>query len=302
MATLPLVRIGTRGSDLALWQAHYLQDQLRQQGRASELVIVQTQGDRVQDLSFDKLEGKGFFTKELEQVLLEGAVDVAVHSLKDLPTEQPTGLVLGGLSSRAAAEDQLLVLASAHDPRQAWGLAQGARVGTSSVRRKALLHDLRPDVKSLDLRGNVPTRVAKLRSGQMDAIVLAAAGLERLELPLDDLHVVRLDAREFVPAPAQGVLAYQCREDDDAARRMLAGIHHAPTAVVSNVERSLLRMFEGGCHLPLGAHCSVTAAGYQLVAAYAPSAGAPMRRHRLRYSTHDGLAKAMHEQLLRTQA
>ena len=303
MVPHPVVRIGTRGSELALWQARFLQAELRARaGAESELVVIRTQGDRVQDLSFDKLEGKGFFTKELEDALLGGDVQVAVHSMKDLPTTQPEGLVLGGVSARADAADWLLVHPRAVDASRPWHLRAGARVGTSSARRKALLIDLRPDLETADVRGNVPTRVAKLREGQFDAIVLAAAGLSRLGLDLDDLHVAELHPGEFVPAPAQGVLAYQCRERDADTRRLLARLHDAATAACTNVERSLLRHFDGGCHLPLGAHCARDARGYTLTAAYAPALGQPLRRHRLSYSTFDGLAADMHAALTESVA
>ena len=293
MATDPIVRIGTRGSDLALWQAHYLQNQLLQHGTKSELVIIKTQGDRIQHLSLDKLEGKGFFTKELEDALLAGEVQVAVHSMKDLPTTMPPGLVLGGVSERADPTDWLLVAPSAVEEGKIWKLREGARVGTSSARRKAQLLDLRSDLNTVDIRGNVPTRVQKLREGQFDGIVLAAAGLTRLDLDLSDLHVVELHPHEFVPAPAQGVLAYQCSEQDVDTRRLLAKIHVVRTARCTNVERSLLQSFDGGCHLPLGAHCVAEHGAYTLHAAYAPSATAPLVRRRLSYSTFDGLAEDM---------
>ena len=293
MPTPPPLRIGTRGSALALWQADFLRDELARVGRESTREIIKTQGDRVQDLSFDKLEGKGFFTKELEDALLEGRVDVAVHSMKDLPTTGPEGLVLGGVSARANPVDLLLVRAECAVDGRPWRLADDAVVGTSSVRRRTQLLDLRPGLTVRDLRGNVPTRIGKLRDGQYDAIVLAAAGIERLGLDLSDLHTAELHPREFVPAPAQGVLAYQCRADDTATRRLLARIHHAPTAACTNVERALLRSLDGGCQLPLGAHCTHDARGYHLAAAYAPTPDAPLRRAHLSYNTFDGLATDM---------
>ena len=298
MATQPVVRIGTRGSRLALWQAHFLQSELERLGVASELEVIKTQGDRVQHLSLDKLEGKGFFTKELEDALLEGRVQVAVHSMKDLPTTQPEGLVIAGVSARADPHDWLLVRAEGVADGQPWRLTPGATVGTSSARRKAQLLDLRPDVRTADIRGNVPTRIAKLRDGAFDAIVLAAAGITRLALDVSDLHVQRLHPREFVPAPAQGVLAYQCRAADRESRRLFARLHDAPTAACTNVERSLLRSFDGGCHLPLGAHCVHERGAYHFTAAYAKTLGDPVVRRRLSWPTHDGLAEAMHEALL----
>ena len=297
MSSSPVIRIGTRGSDLALWQARFLQRELEGLNVASELQIIKTQGDRVQHLSLDKLEGKGFFTKELEEALLAGDVHVAVHSMKDLPTTSPAGLVIAGVSKRADPTDWLLVRGDAADPAHVWKLPQVAKVGTSSARRKAQLKALRPDVELVDIRGNVPTRIAKLREGQFDAIVLAAAGITRLGLDVDDLAVSELHPREFVPAPAQGVLAYQCREDDLDTRRLLAKIHHGPTAACTNVERSLLRSFDGGCHLPLGAYCVHEHGAYHLSAAYAPAADAPIVRKRLSYNTFDGLAADMHAAL-----
>ena len=293
MPTPPPIRIGTRGSALALWQADFLRDELARAGQESTREIIKTQGDRVQDLSFDKLEGKGFFTKELEEALLEGRVDVAVHSMKDLPTVGPEGLVIAGVSARANPVDLLLVRAARAAEGRPWRLADDATVGTSSVRRRAQLLDLRPGLTVRDLRGNVPTRIRKLRDGHYDAIVLAAAGIERLGLDLSDLATAELHPREFVPAPAQGVLAYQCRAGDAATRRLLGRIHDAATAACTNVERALLRSFDGGCQLPLGAHCTRDAGGYHLTAAYAPTPDAPLRRAHLSYSTFDGLATDM---------
>ncbi len=298
MATSPVIRIGTRGSDLALWQANYLQAQLAEIGVGSELHIIKTQGDRIQHLSLDKLEGKGFFTKELEDALLAGEVHVAVHSMKDLPTAMPTGLVIAGVSKRANPADWLLIRTDKHDPEQLYYLPIHATIGTSSARRKAQLLDLRPDVEVLEIRGNVPTRIQKLRDGAFDAIVLAAAGITRLELDISDLHLIELHPREFVPAPAQGVLAYQCCEADLEVRRLLARVHDEATAACTNVERTLLKSFNGGCHLPLGAHCHYVRGAYHFSAAYAPTVEVPLVRHHLSYSTHSGLAEAMREALV----
>ncbi len=192
----PLI-IGTRGSDLALWQARHVQSLLKEIGLDSELKIIKTQGDEIQHLSFDKLEGKGFFTKEIEDALLQGITDIAVHSHKDLPTEGPTELIIAAVSEREDPSELLLILKDNVDRKKKFQLKKDAVVGTSSNRRKVQLLSFRPDVKIKDLRGNVPTRVAKLREGQYDAILIAAAGVERLELDLSDLHVERLDPNEF---------------------------------------------------------------------------------------------------------
>ncbi len=293
------VIIGSRGSDLALWQAHYVKGQLMEHcGLDSEIMVIQTKGDKILDLSFDKIEGKGFFTKELEDALIQGTIDLAVHSMKDLPTASPQGLCLGGVSYREDPRDCLLISPQAYDANKSLGLKENAIVGTSSVRRKAQITDLRNDVSTLDLRGNVPTRIKKLREGGYDAILLAKAGLLRLELDLSDLHIFDLHPIEFVPAPAQGVLAYQCRENDIHLRKKLALIHHKDVADCTNIERTILNSMEGGCQLPLGVYCHKDANGfYHLHAAYAPNPQQPLVRVRKSQSTSFGLADAVLNEL-----
>lgn len=294
-----MIRIGTRGSKLALWQAEYTQKLLKEQGVDSELIVIKTKGDHLQHLSFDKIEGKGFFTKELEEALLAGMVDVAVHSLKDLPTEQPAGLVLGAVSYRANPADWLIIRTDALANDKLLRLPDRAIVGTSSARRKAQLLAFRPDVQLKDLRGNVPTRLQRLRSGDFDAIVLAAAGLQRLALPLHDLTVLPFNPTEFVPAPAQGVLAFQCRHDDTETRRILAKLHHPDVANCTNVERKVLQLMGGGCHAPLGVYCKRDQSGnYHVWAAYATAWDQPLHRAQLSQTTHSGLAERLTEILI----
>jgi hydroxymethylbilane synthase len=249
--------IGTRGSDLALWQANYTSTLLTDQGHQVEIKIIETSGDRTQqwEAAFDKLEGKGFFTKELEDALLDKSIDLAVHSHKDLPTTQPDGLMVGGVSKREDPAELLIMRKEFHDPEKKYALALHASVGTSSSRRKSQLLAFRPDVKIADIRGNVPTRIRKLREGQYDAILLAAAGIERLEPDLSDLHVERLDPHEFIPAPAQGVLAWQIREEDTEVMEAIDGISNLDSLVITNLERQVLSLFDGGCQLPLGVYC-----------------------------------------------
>jgi hydroxymethylbilane synthase len=170
------IRIGTRGSKLALWQAHFTQAELTRIGVESELIIIKTQGDMIQHLGFDKMEGKGFFTKEIEEALLRGDIDLAVHSMKDLPTQAPEGLAITAVSYRDNPADLLLIRPEALDKSKIFKIKAGAIVGTSAARRKAQLLDFRPDVQLKDIRGNVPTRLEKLRTGDFDAIFLAAAG------------------------------------------------------------------------------------------------------------------------------
>ncbi len=286
------IRIGTRGSKLALWQAEYTRAQLLEKGVESELVIIQTKGDKIQDLSFDKIEGKGFFTKEIEDALLQGEVDMAAHSMKDMPTTSPEGLVITALSYRENPADWLLIRKDTIDKSALFGLKNGAVVGTSSARRKAQMLDFRGDIQLRDLRGNVPTRVEKLRRGDYDAILLAAAGLQRLEMDLSEFELVRFNPREFVPAPAQGVVAWQTRTDDLPTRRLLQSIHQADVAAVTNIERGILKLMGGGCHLPLGAYCERDSQGnYHVWAAKADRWDAPLRRAHLSSSTSFELAE-----------
>ncbi len=293
------MKIGTRGSRLALWQAYFVQAKLREHGIESELVIIKTQGDKIQHLGFDKLEGKGFFTKEIEDALLDGRVDCAVHSLKDLPTNQPEGLVLAALSYRASVEDVILVHADRAVPGRPFQLGAGATIGTSSNRRKALLHDLHPGLLPVAIRGNVPTRMKKALSGELDAVVLAAAGLERLELDLSGLTVVRPSPREFVPAPGQGVMAMQTRESDIAMRKKLSLLHHPVVGECTNVERTVLNLMQGGCSMPLGVYCEKDQLGnYHVWAAYASAADAPLHRVQVSQSTRAGLPEAVVARLL----
>ena len=268
MQTNPKIRIGTRGSDLALWQAHFVRRQLEEIGCEVSIQIIVTQGDRIQDLSFDKLEGKGFFTKEIEQALLNGEVDLAVHSHKDLETTQPAGLHIAAVSYREDASELLLMKREAFDASQAWNLKANAVIGTSSARRKAQIIAQRPDLEIKELRGNVPTRIDKLRQGQYDAILLARAGVLRLELDLSDLETIVLDPTSFIPAPAQGVLGLQTRVDDAVTTEILQKLHHTDVATRIGLERSVLRQMDGGCQLPLGVYC----VGDQVYVSYAPSA------------------------------
>ena len=286
------LRIGTRGSKLALWQAEFTQTELARIGVESELVIIKTKGDVVQHLSFDKIEGKGFFTKEIEEALLRGEVDLAVHSMKDLPTSQPEGLAITAVSYRDNPSDWLVVRREALAPGKIFKLKEGAVTGTSAARRKAQLLDFRPDIQLKDIRGNVPTRLEKLRSGEFDAIFLAAAGVSRLGLDLSDLEVVELNPREFVPAPAQGVLAWQTNRDDIDTRLLLKKIHHPEISACTNVERRVLQLMDGGCQLPLGVHCERDASGHFHAFAACEIDGA-MRRTHLSSSTSFGMAEKL---------
>lgn len=248
------IRIGTRGSDLALWQANHVKQQLEQLGTTVSIQIISTQGDRIQDLSFDKLEGKGFFTKEIEQALLENVVDLAIHSHKDLETNPPEGLVIVAVSEREDPAELLLIHPNAVEKNRLWNLKKGGVIGTSSARRKSQVLAHRPDLIIKDLRGNVPTRIAKLRNGEYDAILLAKAGVNRLELDLSDLVCVRLDPKIIVPAPAQGVLGLQIRSNDDRTKQLVSPLNETAVHALIAIERKVLNLMDGGCQLPLGVY------------------------------------------------
>ena len=290
--------IGTRGSHLALWQARFVQSELAKIGINAELKIIQTQGDRIQDLSFEKLEGKGFFTKEIEDALLRGEVDIAVHSMKDLPTSQPQGLKIGAVSYRENPSDWLLIRNECVVENAVFKLAKNAKVGTSSARRKAQLLDFCPDIQLLDLRGNVPTRIQKLRDGGYDAIVLAAAGLTRLDINLEGIRLIELNPREFVPAPAQGVLALQYNLENREMGHILSKLHHPEVARCTNIERRVLQLAEGGCHLPLGVYCEQDTDGnFHVWAAMAPTWDGELKTIQLSSTTNYQLAEKIMFQL-----
>lgn len=266
------LRIGSRGSDLALWQAHHVRDRLK---LAAEIEVIKTEGDAIQHLTLDKVEGKGFFTKEIEKALLDRQVDIAVHSYKDLPTEDVPGLSIIAVPERAPVRDTLVHRRDRHSSSEPWGLASGARVGTSSLRRKAALLSLRRDLQLVDIRGNVPTRLGRVQSGELDAVILAEAGLRRLELfeRDPDLEFTPLAVTDMTPAPAQGALAIQSRAGDQQAIDAAAALHDPATAIAVDLERALLARFGGGCHLPLGAHATSAGDRLRLVALVAAPDG-----------------------------
>lgn len=248
------IKIGTRGSDLALWQANFVKSELEKLGCEVEINIIKTQGDKIQNLSFDKLEGKGFFTKEIEEALLNKTVDLAVHSHKDLETSQPEGLQITAVSNRENPSDILVIKKDAVDLTLPLGVKKGALIGTSSARRKAFVKAFRDDLKIRDLRGNVPTRIDKLKNEDYDAIVLANAGVSRLQLDLSDLHVEFLKPEEFIPAPAQGVLGLQTRVNDDITNNIVSQMNNPEVAEIIKIERGVLKALNGGCQLPLGVY------------------------------------------------
>jgi hydroxymethylbilane synthase len=249
--TSDILRIATRKSALALWQAEHVAGLLRQAHPqlTVELLPLSTRGDEIVDRPLAEIGGKGLFLKELEVAMLEGRADIAVHSLKDVPAELEPGFALGAMLPRADAADAFV----SNDHAQLADLPHGARVGTSSLRRQAQLRALRPDLRLLDLRGNVGTRVAKLDRGDYDAIVLACAGLERLGL--GQRIRARLDAPHWLPAPGQAAITVEMRAGDTAVAEWLAPLDDADTRLTIGVERAMNAALGGSCTVPVGAWC-----------------------------------------------
>lgn len=249
------LRIATRKSALALWQAEFVKAQLEKHhpGLVVELVPMTTQGDIILDTPLAKIGGKGLFVKELEQAMLDGRADIAVHSMKDVPVEFPEGL-------------ELFTICEREDPRDAFvsnrfdslaALPEGAIVGTSSLRRQCQIRAMRPDLDIRDLRGNVNTRLAKLDAGEYDAIILAAAGLIRLEMR--ERITAFIEPETSLPANGQGAVGIECRTDDARTKALLAPLEHSATRVRVNAERAMNRRLEGGCQVPIGAYALLDA-------------------------------------------
>jgi len=269
-----VLRIGTRGSRLALAQAEWARRRLEaaDAGLRAELVVIKTSGDRLRDVPLHQVGGKGLFVKELENALRDGAIDCAVHSLKDLPGELAPGLTIAAVPEREDPHDVAIT-------RAAGGLAalpHGARIGTSSPRRAALVRMLWPDLTVVALRGNVDTRLAKLEAGEADAIILAVAGLRRLGL--QHLARISIDPIDAPPAPGQGALAVEVRADD-ANAAWLAALTHAPTELAVAAERGALAALEGSCKTAIGAHAWLDGARlYLVVEALTPDGARRFRR------------------------
>jgi hydroxymethylbilane synthase len=246
-----LIRIGSRGSALALWQAEHVKSRLEALGHTVQVGVITTTGDRFLDTRLESVGGKGAFLKEIEDALLAGDVDLAVHSLKDVPTVLPEGLTLCAVLERADPRDALLSTGG----RRLMTLPAGALVGTTSLRRQAQLRALRPDLVVADLRGNVDTRIRRLRERSFDAILLAMAGLERLGRATEATEI--LDPDVMLPAPGQGAIALECRADDKETARAVSPLLHQPTLRAVTSERALLSALQGGCNVPLGAHAQL---------------------------------------------
>jgi hydroxymethylbilane synthase len=267
------LRIGSRGSQLALWQANHVAALLRDRGHQGELEIIKTTGDKITEVALAQVGTKGMFTKEIEEALAEKRVDLAVHSLKDVPTELEPRFVLAAIMERVDPRD--VFVSHLHDSIAA--LPTGARVGTSSLRRQAQLKALRPDLDVHPLRGNVDTRLRKLAEGQYAAIILAAAGVTRLNLAENVRSSISVDV--MCPAAGQGALAIETRTEDETTRGLLAFLEHAPTRTAILCERALLGAMGGGCQVPIGAYAEVREGDIRLRAVVARPDGSRVLRH-----------------------
>ncbi len=296
-----MIRIGTRGSQLALWQANHVAALLRANGDEVTIQVIKTTGDRLQEVTFAEVGSKGMFTLEIEQALAEGGIDLAVHSLKDLPTELPAGFVLGATPTRVDPRD--VFVSCNYSSLQE--LPAGARVGTSSQRRRAQLRYLRPDLECVEFRGNVDTRLRKLGEGQVAAILLAAAGLDRLEKT--EWVRERLAPEAMCPAAGQGTLGIECRADDRRVLDAVQFLDDATTRFAVTAERTALAALGGGCQVPIGVHCRPHEADanlaphpgeFEIMAVVADPSGSRLLRARATGVDAPALGQSIAEELL----
>lgn len=298
-----VLRIGSRGSQLALWQANHIADRLRGAGHEVSIDIIRTLGDAMQHVPFAQVgdgprDAKGMFTKEIEEALFAGRIDLAVHSLKDLPTELAEPFTIAAIPERVDPRDAFVSVEHASFA----ALPQGARIGTSSLRRQAQLRAERPDVQCLEFRGNVDTRLRKLVEGQVDAIILASAGLERLGLT--QYRRECFSPLVLCPAAGQGALAIEARAGDERTLAALDFLNHEPTRYAVTAERAALAALGGGCQVPIGVHCFAGDEGYSVVAAVAAPDGSEVLRVALDRQNGDpqALGNRVAEELLQQGA
>jgi hydroxymethylbilane synthase len=261
-----MIVIGSRGSQLALWQARHISARLNQSGVETRIEIIKTTGDKIQDVPLSQVGGKGLFTKEIEEALLDRRIDLAVHSLKDMPAELPAGLILSAIPEREDPRDALLGAP----------LKEGARVGTSSLRRTVQLQAMHRGVSIETLRGNLDTRIRKLDEGQYDTIILAAAGLRRLGWADRIAELIPVDV--MIPAVGQGALAIETRDDQSEAHRIAHTLEHEASRSAITAERAFLAVFGGGCQVPIGAHATIHGSAIHLRAFVSEPDGTNVKR------------------------
>jgi hydroxymethylbilane synthase len=278
-----MIVIGSRGSQLALWQARHIAAKLNVETR---IEIIKTTGDKIQDVPLSEVGGKGLFTKEIEEALLDHRIDLAVHSLKDMPSEISAGLTLAAIPEREDPRDALIGAP----------LKDGARVGTSSLRRSVQLMNMHRNLSIESLRGNVDTRLRKLDEGQYDTIVLAAAGLRRLGLEHRISEMIPVDV--MIPAVGQGALAIEARDDGHEAYRLVLTLEHRASRIAITAERAFLAVFGGGCQVPIGAHAKIDGENIHLCAFVSDPDGSNVRRGNLTGTDAASLGKNLAEKLL----
>ena len=288
------IRIGSRGSQLALWQAEHVAGLLRGEGHEVEIEVIRTTGDRLQEVTFAQVGSKGMFTLEIEEALAAGRIDLAVHSLKDLPTELPAGFVLGATPKRVDPRDVFV----SREFGSFQELPSGARVGTSSLRRRAQLRHLRPDLEFVEFRGNVDTRLRKLADGQAEAIILAAAGLDRLEKT--EWVRERMEPEVVCPAAGQGALGIEIRDRDARMSEVVAFLDDAATRFAVTAERVALAALGGGCQVPIGVHCRPMASPgkFEILGAVADPEGGRVVRSMAVGDEAEALGRGLAEHLL----
>jgi hydroxymethylbilane synthase len=293
--------IGSRGSELALWQANFVKNQLEKKNRGLkvEIKIIKTKGDKILDVALSKIGDKSLFTKELEVELLAKRIDIAVHSLKDLQTQIPAGLKLAAVTKRHDVEDVLIARKKGITINT---LPENATIATGSLRRRAQLQHLRPDIKVVDLRGNVPSRIKKFLESDWDAIILARAGVERLGLKKFISSYISIE--EILPAVGQGALGIEIHQENSFADELVKSIHHQETFIAVSAERALLRALEGGCQVPIGAFAEVKPNGLYLDAMAGSLDGSVTFRKKVRGSKNnpDLLGKSLAKDLLKAGA
>lgn len=282
----PTIRIGTRGSQLALWQAQWVQQQIDRTipDSSTELIIIKTTGDKITDVPLAKVGGKGLFVKEIEEALLDGRIDIAVHSMKDMPADIPDGLCIGAVPPRENPLDALVAKQYASID----ALPKGARVGTSSLRRTAQLLHLRPDLIITPLRGNLDTRLNRLADTDLDAIILAAAGLKRLGLA--DRITAHIKSDTMLPAVGQGALCIESRSHDPATSPVVANLDHRLSRTAVSAERAFSRRLEGGCQVPIGAFATIDHDRLRITGLVAEIDGRRMLKHTIEGPTERAAA------------
>ncbi|WP_299577608.1 hydroxymethylbilane synthase [uncultured Sunxiuqinia sp.] len=283
------IKIGTRGSKLALWQAETVKSELEKAhpNLQFELEIIKTKGDKILDVALSKIGDKGLFTKEIEQALYDNTIDLAVHSLKDLPTELPENLIIGGMLKRAEVRDVFI----SKDGRKLADFTAKDKIATSSLRRQSQLLHFNPDLQIVDIRGNVETRLKKMNDGHCDALIMAAAGI--LRLGYEDVITEMLDTEIMLPAISQGAIAIEIREDDERTQLLLDAITDEPTRATTLAERSLLRELEGGCQVPVGCFSEVKGDQIKLTGMVASLNGAKRIRKSIEASLEEASEKAI---------